>query len=114
MLVEKRKKSKDPTKEESNEKSGRKPSSMILAVYGDSDFLSNSFIDKGINRDLVLNTVSYMADEMDLVSIRPKKLKATQLTLKSSDQMGIVLFAVLLPIIFFVCSFIIWLRRREA
>ncbi len=115
LLVEKKGKSADSSKEKKGEENpGKKPSSMILAVYGDSDFLSNNFIDKGVNRDLVLNTVSYMADEMDLVSIRPKKLKATQLTLKSSDRMGIVLFSVLLPIVCFICSFVIWFRRREA
>ena len=117
LIVEKNKGLENPPKKEPTqgaEGSGNKSSSMILAVFGDSDFLSNNFIDKGVNRDLVLNTISYLADEIDLVSIRPKKLKATQLTLKSSDQMGIVLFAVLLPIIFFICSFIIWLRRRGA
>lgn len=111
LIVENKK---DNPEKEKDEKFDKKSSSMILAVYGDSDFLSNNLIGKGVNRDLVLNTVSYLVDEMDLVSIRPKKLKATQLTLKSSDQMGIVLFAVLLPIICFVCSFIIWFRRREA
>ena len=114
LLVEKKNKKAEPSKEKDSKTPDKQTSSMILAVYGDSDFLSNNFIDKGINRDLVLNTISYMADEMDLVSIRPKKLKSTQLTLKSSDQMGIVLFAVLLPIICFICSFVIWFRRREA
>ena len=113
LLVEGKKESEEKEKEDSKE-SNEKSSSMILAVFGDSDFLSNDFIMKGINRDLVLNTISYLADELDLVSIRPKKLKATQLTLKSSDQMGVVLFAVLLPIVFFVCSFVMWFRRREA
>ena len=98
--------------EESDEKKKKPP--MMLAVFGDSDFLSNDFIGKGVNRDLILNTVSYLVDESDLVSIRPKKLKATQLTLTRSSQMGIILFAIVLPILFFICSFIIWFRRREA
>ena len=53
-------------------------------------------------------------DESDLVSIRPKRLKATQLILKSSDQMMMVLIAIVLPILFFISSFVIWFRRREA
>jgi len=90
-------------------------SQTMLAVFGDSDFLSNDFINsRGINRDLAMNTLSYLVDENDLVSIRPKRLKATQLTLKSSDQMIMVLFAIALPIILFISSFIIWIRRRSA
>jgi len=117
LLVEDKKDSDD--EKNSEKKSGesdekKKKPSMILAVFGDSDFLSNDFIGKGVNRDLILNTISYLVDESDLVSIRPRKLKATQLTLKRSDQMGIILFAVVLPILFFICSFIIWFRRREA
>ncbi len=121
LLVEEMKESKTEKDKEDSGESSKETSkkqeepSMILAVFGDSDFLSNDFINKrGVNRDLAMNTVSYLVDESDLVSIRPKKLKATQLTLKGSDQMGIVFFAIALPIIFFIFSFIIWFRRREA
>ena len=105
--IEKKSKEKDEKKQ--------KKSSMVLAVFGDSDFLSNDLINsRGMNRDLIMNTVSYLVDESDLVSIRPKRLKATQLILKSSDQMMMVLIAIVLPILFFISSFVIWFRRREA
>lgn len=88
--------------------------SMMLAVFGDSDFLSNNFINKGVNRDIALNIISYLAAETDLVSIRPKKLKTTQLVLKQSHKIVIILFSIALPIISFICCLIIWFRRREA
>ncbi len=90
--------------------------SMILAVYGDSDFLSNQWFNnaRAINRDMLMNTISYLVDEADLVSIRPKRLKATQIVLKSSDQMSVILVSILLPLIFFVLGFVIWFRRRGA
>ena len=120
LLVEEAKESeekigeKEDSTEGSDKKNDKKPS-MVLAVFGDSDFLSNSFLNnRGVNRDLVMNTISYLVDESDLVSIRPKRLKATQLILKGSDQMGIVFFAITLPILFFIFSFVIWFRRREA
>ncbi len=109
-----------------NEKAGKKDEAekigkqkakqkMILAVFGDSDFLSNQFFKiGGLNRDLALNTVSYLADESDLLNIRPKKLKTTQLTITKSQQMGLILFSILIPIAFFVCSFLSWFRRRDA
>ena len=90
--------------------------SMILAVYGDSDFLSNQWFNNArvVNRDMIMNTVSYLVDASDLVSIRPKRLKATQIALKSSDQMGVILVSIILPLVFFVLSFVIWFRRRGA
>lgn len=89
LLVEKQI-SKEEEKEDKSKNSDKKEDSMTLAVYGDSDFLSNSFINKGINRDLVMNTISYLVDESDLVSIRPKRLKATQLVLTGYDRMMII------------------------
>ena len=118
LLVEKDKKeegeiSADLEKKEPKEKDKQKD--MKLAIFGDSDFLTNSLINnRGVNRDLVLNTISYLLDETDLVSIRPKRLKATQLILKTYDQIGIILLALILPILFFTMSFITWMRRRSA
>ena len=117
--------SEDESKEHSHKEAGKqgedkehsedKQAKGMLAVFGDSDFLSNQFLQtRGLNRDLILNTISYLIEESDLVSIRPKKLKATQLILKSSDQMGVVFLAILFPIVFFVISFVIWFRRKEA
>ena len=53
-----------------DEKTG--PEGMIVC-FGDSDFVSNEFIDMGVNKDLFLNTVDWLAQEKDLISIRPKK-----------------------------------------
>ena len=124
ILVEEKNNAKEnpaekPTEEESAEeksKENKKPSTnLMLAVFGDSDFLSNALINtRGVNRDLALNTISYLVDSTELVSIRPKRLKATQLILKQADQMGMILFAVILPVLFFIVSFVIWFRRREA
>ena len=104
----------DKTNKDLAKKSNKK-SQMKLAVFGDSDFLSNELINMGlINRDLILNTVSYLVDELDLVSIRPKSLKATKLILKTFDRNAILAYAVALPIFFFICGFIVWLRRSGA
>jgi ABC-type uncharacterized transport system involved in gliding motility auxiliary subunit len=44
-----------------------------IAVYGDSVFASNNMIDKVGNRDLVLNTVAWLADEDRFISIRARE-----------------------------------------
>ncbi len=104
----------DKTNKDLAKKSNKK-SQMRLAVFGDSDFLSNELINMGlINKDLILNTFSYLVDELELVSIRPKSLKETKLILKTFDRNAILAYAVTLPIFFFICGFIIWLRRSGA
>ncbi len=101
-----------PVKEK--EKNNKK-ADMKIAVFGDSDFFSNNLLNKGgVNRDLIMNTVSYLADEADLVSLRPKRLKATQLILRTYDRVGMILLGLILPISFFIVSFVIWLKRRSA
>lgn len=119
LLVEENKahKKTDETKKNEVKKSGKegKSSSMKLAVFGDSDFLSNELINiRGINRDLILNTISYLVDELDLVSIRPKRFKPTKLILKTFDKKATLAYAVVLPILFFIFSFIIWFRRNRS
>jgi ABC-type uncharacterized transport system involved in gliding motility auxiliary subunit len=53
--------------------SGRPPRAALrFAVMGDSDFISNQYLDVLGNKDLFLNTISWLAERLDLVSIRPK------------------------------------------
>ncbi len=44
-----------------------------IIVLGDSDFANNSNINLGGNGDLFLNTVNWLAEEADLISIRKKE-----------------------------------------
>src|SRR5919204_421660 len=44
-----------------------------LVVFGDSDFASNNYLNLSGNRDLFLNTVSWLAEEENLIAIRPKE-----------------------------------------
>jgi ABC-type uncharacterized transport system involved in gliding motility auxiliary subunit len=43
-----------------------------IVVFGDSDFASNNYLNLSGNRDLFLNTVSWLAEEENLIAIRPK------------------------------------------
>ena len=67
-----------------------------VVVFGDSDFASNSYLDLGGNRDLVLNTISWLADEEDLIAIRPKN-SLSQPVMLTARQGRIVFW---LPVIF--------------
>jgi ABC-type uncharacterized transport system involved in gliding motility auxiliary subunit len=49
------------------------PKKARIVVFGDSDFASNNYINLSGNRDLFLNTVSWLAEEEHLIAIRPKE-----------------------------------------
>ncbi len=83
-------------------------------VFGDSDFLSNASLGIGIHKDLVLNSISFLADEMNLVSLRPKQPKGTQVVLTQNAQYLFVISSILLPLICFILAGISWwLRKRN-
>jgi ABC-type uncharacterized transport system involved in gliding motility auxiliary subunit len=51
----------------------REPKKAGIVVFGDSDFASNNYLNLSGNRDLFLNTVSWLAEEENLIAIRPKE-----------------------------------------
>jgi ABC-type uncharacterized transport system involved in gliding motility auxiliary subunit len=53
--------------------SEQEPKNARLVVFGDSDFASNNYLNLSGNRDLFLNTVSWLAEEENLIAIRPKE-----------------------------------------
>ena len=83
-------------------------------VFGDSDFLTNKAFHVGVNRDLALNTISYLADQGDLISLRPKKVKGTKVILTSSSRYILFIFGVFLPLLFSVLAGVSWLYRKKA
>ena len=50
--------------------SAQNNTSSRLAVFGDSDFASDIYINLYANRDLFLNVVSWLGEEEDLISIQ--------------------------------------------
>lgn len=87
-----------------------------LIAFGDSDFVSNRLI-AGVptNRDLVLNSVSFLAKDDDLVSIKPKQLATTNLNM-NEQQARLVTFGLYfpLPLFAFALAVFFWLKRRGA
>jgi ABC-type uncharacterized transport system involved in gliding motility auxiliary subunit len=53
--------------------SDKEPKKARIVVFGDSDFASNNYLNLSGNRDLFLNTVSWLAEEENLIAIRPKE-----------------------------------------
>ena len=57
-----------------------------LVVYGDSDFITNSYLNLAGNKDLALNTVAWLAREEFSITIRPRMRETAPLYLKETDQ----------------------------
>ncbi len=90
------------------EKEGR------LAVFGDSDFASNTYYNLSGNGNLFLNTVNWLTEEADLISIQPKT--SSPRTIQLSPSQGRMIFFVsiiILPLVVLITGISIWIRRRS-
>lgn len=87
---------------------------MRIVVVGDSDFGTNSVARAAGNGDLFQNIITWLADEGDLVSIRPQEIPTTTLLL--NDKQMAVIFSVsvlILPIGIMSIGLVIWRKRRQ-
>ncbi len=94
--------------EEKSEQEGR------LAVFGDSEFVSNRYYYTSGNGNLFLNTAAWLTEEADLISIQPKT--ASPKTIQLTPSQGRMLFFVsliILPLAVLVTGITIWARRRS-
>ncbi|MBI3597222.1 MAG: GldG family protein [Nitrospirae bacterium] len=84
-----------------------------LVVYGDSDFAANGSFNFSGNGDLFLNTVTWLAQEKGLISIRAKETHFTPLFLSRSQGTVLMYVSLLfLPAAVFLTGIAIWKRRR--
>ena len=84
-----------------------------VAAFGDSDFASNTLVSFQGNRDLFLNTVAWLAQDADLISIRPKEPDDQRLVLTRNQQQNLLVLALLLiPGVFIVMGIRQWWSRR--
>lgn len=84
-----------------------------LIVFGDSDFAANNFFNFQRNGDLFMNTVSWLADEEDLISIRPRDPEDRRIGLTAKNSKIMMLVSVfLLPLAALTGAVVIYVRRR--
>ena len=85
----------------------------IVAV-GDSGFGSNTLLTFQGNQDLFLNMISWLAQDSDLISIRPKDPDVHKLDLTMGEQRNVLIFSLLLlPGFFIIWGLVNWWRRRS-
>ena len=84
-----------------------------MVVVGDSDFVANSFYDRGSGKDLFLNSVNYLVGDHSLVSLRPKALTTREFNV-DRNQENFVKFSswLLLPGLMALMAALVWWVRR--
>ncbi len=84
-----------------------------LVVMGDSDFVANSFFDRGSGSDLFLNSVNYLVGDYSLVSLRPKTLTVREFNV-DRNQENFVKYSswLLLPGLMGLLAALVWWVRR--
>jgi ABC-type uncharacterized transport system involved in gliding motility auxiliary subunit len=84
-----------------------------VVVVGDSDFAANNYLNFQGNKDLFMNVVSWLAQQENLISIRPKEPDDRRLTLTAIQQRNILWLAwVILPCAIIAAGVYTWWRRR--
>lgn len=86
-----------------------------IVVTGSSMFASNKIFQAlQANRELFMNTISWLAEDENLIAIRPKSSKAQPLILTSNEPLVILLVpVVLIPLAWILAGLAVFLYRRR-
>lgn len=84
-----------------------------LVVMGDSDFAANFGLGIQGNKDLFLNTLSWLSQQEGLIAVRPRSPEDRRLTMTADQvQMVAILSIFLVPLAIFGLGVYTWWRRR--
>jgi ABC-type uncharacterized transport system involved in gliding motility auxiliary subunit len=90
-----------------------KPETRVV-VFGDSDFPSNAYGGVEGNPNLFANAVSWLAQQENLIAIRPKEASDRRLTITANQQRGLFLLTLFgIPAAVFAAGIYTWSRRRS-
>ena len=101
-----------PPPAEGQDANPNKPETRLVVV-GDSDFAANSVAGIPGNQDMFLNMVNWLAQQENLISVRPRSPEDRRITLTAGQDRVIAWFTmVILPGLVFLAGIQTWWRRR--
>jgi ABC-type uncharacterized transport system involved in gliding motility auxiliary subunit len=90
----------------------KKPETRLVA-FGDSDFASDAYLGFGGNRDLFMNTVNWLAQQENLIAIRPKEASDRRITMTAVQANTVAWMSIIvIPALVFLTGAYTWWRRR--
>jgi ABC-type uncharacterized transport system involved in gliding motility auxiliary subunit len=101
-----------PADQKPADQNERKPETRLV-VFGDSDFASNAALGVQGNRDLFLNTINWLAQQENLIAIRPHDPEDRRITM-TADKARLVFYLTVLvvPGLILLAGVQTWWRRR--
>jgi ABC-type uncharacterized transport system involved in gliding motility auxiliary subunit len=91
---------------------GAAPEGRIVA-FGDVDFMTNQLLGMQGNQDLALNSVAWLSQDAELISIRPGEPESNRIFLTQAQRELVRAFSMfLLPGLFIAGGIASWWRRR--
>ncbi|MBI2828679.1 MAG: Gldg family protein [Acidobacteria bacterium] len=89
-----------------------KPETRVV-VFGDSDFATNAYAGVPGNANLFANAISWLAQQENLIAIRPTAAEDRRVTMTPRQQTLAMLTSMLvLPALVFAAGIFTWWRRR--
>jgi len=95
-------------------KEGEKEAKLFVA--GSSQFLDNSFLNAPnfANSDFFMNTVNWLQNKEESITIRPKSLTTERLAISQSQALIYsAIVVIVIPLLVFVMGTVVWLRRKH-
>ena len=85
-----------------------------VVVVGNGNFLSNTFIGNGGNRDLGINFVNWLSGDDNLITLQPRSAADGSINIDQSVLYLIAFtFLLVVPLAFMITGVVIWWRRRR-
>jgi len=89
-----------------------KPETRVV-VFGDSDFASNAYAGVPGNMNFFANAISWLAQQENLIAIRPTQAQDRRVTMTPRQQTMTLLTSIfVLPALVFAAGIFTWWRRR--
>ena len=102
-----------PPAAEKKEGDTPKPAETRFIAIGDSDFASNGAIRVSGNQDLFLNAVNWLAQQENLIAIRPRDPEDRRITLTADqERLTFYLTVLIVPGLILLAGVQTWWRRR--
>jgi ABC-type uncharacterized transport system involved in gliding motility auxiliary subunit len=103
----------DQAAEQEKKEEEKKPQGRAVVV-GDSDFVVNTLLGAPVgNKDLFLNMVNWVAEDEDLIAIRPREAEDRRIDLNAQQQKNVAWLSLLVfPVVFIVAGVYVWWGRR--